>query len=312
MGETIQFLLRYGYIVLFGAVLAEQIGLPIPSIPVMLAMGALAGADKFSLHASFWLILLASLIGDAVWYWLGRRRGQRVLRLLCRISLEPDSCVRITRGWFDRLGALTLVIAKFVPGLSTAAPPMAGVVRMPVWRFVAADSAGSLLYGGAFLICGYLFSNQLEGMAGAALRLGSSLMAILAVLLVLYILWKYDQRRRFIKSLEVARITPEELKAMLDRGEDVAVVDVRSAAELAETGMLRGAIWLNIKSIEDRGAEIPRDRDVILYCSCPNEATAAKAALLLRERGIRRVRPLLGGYDAWRARGYPLEPFTPQ
>lgn len=312
MAETIQFLLRYGYIVLFGTVLAEQIGLPIPSIPVMLAMGALAGGGKFSLHASFWLILLGSLVGDAVWYWLGRRRGQKVLRLLCRIALEPDSCVRITRGWFDRLGPLTLVIAKFVPGLSTAAPPMAGVVRMSVGRFLLADSAGSLLYGGAFLICGYLFSNQLERMAGAALRLGSSLMAILALLLVLYVLWKYDQRRRFIKSLEVARITPEELKAMLDRGEDVAVVDVRSAAELAETGKLRGAIWLNIKSIEDRGTGIPRDRDVVLYCSCPNEATAAKAALLLRERGIRRVRPLLGGYDAWRARGYPLEPFTPQ
>ncbi len=312
MHETIEFLLRYGYSVLFGAVLAEQIGLPIPSVPVMLSMGALAGAGAFSLQVSLGLMLLASLIGDAVWYWLGRRRGQGVLRLLCKIALEPDSCVRMTRSWFDRLGASTLVIAKFVPGLSTAAPPMAGVVRMPVWRFVLADSAGSLLYGGAFLLLGYMFSNQLEDIAAAALHLGSWGMAVLAALLVGYIGWKFYQRRRFLKSLEVARIRPEEVKAMLDKGEDVVIVDVRSAAELRETGKLRGALWLNMKALEEARVQIPRDRDVILYCSCPNEATAAKAALLLRGRGITRVRPMEGGYDAWRDLGYPLEPFVLQ
>jgi membrane protein DedA with SNARE-associated domain/rhodanese-related sulfurtransferase len=307
MHQTVEFLLRYGYIVLFGTVLAEQIGLPIPAVPVILAAGALAGVGTFSLSLALTTVVVAAVASDLVWYQLGRTRGQAVLRVLCRISLEPDSCVRMTRDWFDKLGNFALVVAKFVPGLSTAAPPMAGVAKMPLSRFLVADIAGSLIWGAAFLACGFLFSRQIERVAEFALRMGSWLAVFLAGLLALYIAWKYYQRRRFLHSLRIARITPEDLKSKLDSGEEVLIVDVRSAAEVEETGKLPGAIWLDVKAIGEAHHRIARDREVVLYCACPNEAAAAKAALWLRAQGIKRVRPLEGGYDEWRKRGYPMD-----
>lgn len=307
MHRTVEFLLHYGYIVLFGTVLAEQIGLPIPSVPVILAMGALTAAGSFSFSTALVLVVVAAVVSDALWYQLGRVRGHAVLRVLCRISLEPDSCVRTTRDWFDRLGELALIIAKFVPGLSTAAPPMAGIAKMPVVRFIAADAAGSVLWGVAFLASGYIFSAELERVAESAFRMGAWLMGLLVLLLGLYIGWKYFQRRRFLRSLRIARITPDELKEKLDRGEEILILDVRSAAEVEETGKLRGALRFDLKSPEGNYPQVPREREVVLYCSCPNEASAAKAALLLREHGVQRVRPLEGGYDAWRLRGYPMD-----
>ncbi|MEO7143873.1 MAG: rhodanese-like domain-containing protein [Bryobacteraceae bacterium] len=306
-----EFLLRYGYIVLFGTVLAEQIGLPIPSAPVILAVGALAGVGKFSLWGALAVVLVAAVAGDATWYQLGRSRGAAVLRLLCRISLEPDSCVRTTRIRFEKLGSFALVIAKFVPGLSTAAPPMAGVTRMPLGNFLLADSAGSLVWGAAFLAAGYLFGEQLEHAAASAARWGGWFLAIASGLLALYIGWKYYRRRRFLHHLRGARVQPEAVKAMLDRSEPVFLIDVRSAAEVEETGKLRGAVWLDLQTLESAPPEIPRDRDVIVYCSCPNEASAARAVMLLRHRGITRVRPLQGGYEAWRDLGYPLDSAGP-
>ena len=268
MHDAIQFLERHGYAVLFAFVFVEQIGLPIPALPILLGMGALARTGRFSLSVALAVATGASLLSDLFWYELGRRRGHSVLHLLCRISLEPDSCVRRTEKMFSASGACALLLAKFVPGLSTMAPPLAGVVRMRLWRFLLCDGAGALLWAGSLMGVGYLFRSQLERIVAPALRLGGWLVALLVAGLVAYIAWKYIERRRFIRKLRIARITPQELMEKLEAGEDVVVVDLRHSIELEGNGVtLPGALHLLPEELDDRHHEIPRDRDVVLYCT---------------------------------------------
>jgi membrane protein DedA with SNARE-associated domain len=265
MHHPMVFLLRHGYPLLFAGVLAEQLGAPIPATPVLLGMGALIGTGHYSWAGALALAIAASMMADGVWYLIGRQKGTSVLKLLCRISLEPDSCVSSTRFWFKRLGAWALVIAKFVPGLSTVAPPMAGLSRMKWWKFLGADGLGGFLWAGAFLMLGHIFRTQLDDVAAYAARLGSSLFAIIGAVVGLWIGWKFYQRRRFIRSLRVARIQPEELK---DRLLEVAILDLRTADEMASDGAkIPGALWFDRKELETRNHEIPRDRDVVLYCT---------------------------------------------
>src|SRR5438552_6548004 len=196
MSETLEILSQYGYLVLFAFVLAEQIGLPIPAVPVLLGVGALTGAGRMSLALAFGAVLAASLPPDLVWYELGRRRGSRVLGLLCRISLEPDSCVRRTENLFMQRGRKALVIAKFVPGLSTVAPPLAGMVGIARWQFIGLDIAGAIVWGGAWMGLGYVFSDALELVAARAERLGKWGGLVVGVALARYVLIKFVQRRR--------------------------------------------------------------------------------------------------------------------
>jgi len=268
MNETLGFLLRHGYSVLFAWVLVEQLGLPVPSVPLLLAAGALAGRGRLSLSLVAGLPIVAALMSDALWYQLGRRRGVKVLQFLCRISLEPDSCVRRTENVFARHGARSLVVAKFVPGLNTAAPPLAGVFRMRLSRFLFFDALGVMVWVGAFVGLGYVFSDQLERVADHALRLGTGLLVLLLVALAGYIGWKYLHRRRFLRELRIARITPEELKRKLDAGEDVVVVDLRHSYDFeAEPGTIPGAYRMEASELDQMSEQIPRDRDVVLYCT---------------------------------------------
>jgi membrane protein DedA with SNARE-associated domain len=268
MHGIIPFLLRHGYWVLFVNVFTEQAGLPIPAIPVLLAMGALAGLGNFSLAAALGLAVCAALASDLMWFRLGRVRGTSILNLLCRVSLEPDSCVSNTKTLFRKLGAVALLFAKFVPGLSTAAAPMAGLTRMPVLKFLAADIIGAGAWAATYLAIGDLFRNQLEEAAEWAGRMGSWLVLVLAILLAGYVAWKYWQRRRFIRDLRVARVTPEELMKMIESGKDLAVVDLRRSLEVEhDNSKLPGAIWIDLDELEKRQEEIPREKDVILYCS---------------------------------------------
>ncbi|MGD0296576.1 MAG: VTT domain-containing protein [Bryobacteraceae bacterium] len=268
MHAVIPFLLRHGYWVLVANVFAESIGLPIPALPVLLGMGALAGLGNFSIWTSLALAVAASLSSDIIWFRLGRVRGGSILNLLCRMSLEPDSCVSNTKSLFGRLGARALLIAKFVPGLGATAAPLAGLTRMKPWKFLAADATGAVIWSATYLGVGYLFRNQLELAAEQAGRMGSFLVIIIGAALTSYICWKYYQRRRFIRDLRVARITPEELMKMITEGDAIAVVDLRHELEVeADKVKLPGAIWMTFEEIETRHEEIPRDRDVILYCS---------------------------------------------
>lgn len=268
MSEAIDFLLRHGYTVLFFFVLAEQIGLPLPSVPVLLAVGALAGAGQLSYPLALAVAVLASLLSDFIWYQLGRRRGASILNLLCRISLEPDSCVRRTEDVFARHGAGALLYAKFLPGLNTAAPPLAGLFRMRLGRFLAFDAVGALFWAGAFSGLGFLFSDQLERVAAYASRLGSWLGVLLVGGLAGYIAWKYFDRRRFLRRLRIARITPEELQRKLAAGEKMVVIDLRHALDFeAEAATLPGALHILPEQLDRRHHEVPRDRDIVLYCT---------------------------------------------
>ena len=293
-----------GLWVVFGLLFASGLGLPVPSAPVLLGAGVLAGSGRFSIAGVIGGAFVAHLATDFAWYVLGRWRGQSILSLLCRISLEPDTCVQRTGDLFARRQSTALVISKFVPGLRIVAAPLAGMLRMPVAGFATWDGLGTLLWVGTLAAIGYLFSEPVARAAAPAARLGSWL--VLAVLLAFagWLGWKSLRRRQFVRDLRVARITPEELHSQLEAGERVTVIDLRSP--LADT-KVRGALQMAPDELERRHGEIPRDRDVVLYCNCPNEATAASLALRLRQRGIIRVRPLLGGLDAWQERGYPVE-----
>jgi membrane protein DedA with SNARE-associated domain len=234
----------------------------------MLAMGALAGLGNFSFAAALGVALCASLTSDLMWFHLGRVRGHSILNLLCRISLEPDSCVSNIQTVFRKFGALALLFSKFVPGLNTAAAPMAGLTRMPLAKFLAADAGGAIAWSGSALAIGYLFRDQLEDAAEHAGRMGSWLVLVLMILLAAYIAWKYYQRQRFIRELRIDRVTPEELLTMIESGEDLAVVDLRRALEVEhDNTKLPGAIWIDLDELEEREQEIPREKDVILYCS---------------------------------------------
>ncbi len=293
-----------GLWVVVSLVFASGLGLPVPSAPVLLGAGVLAGSGRFSLGGVIAGAFLAHLATDLAWYGLGRWRGQRILALLCRISLEPDTCVQRTGDLFARRQSTALLISKFVPGLRIVAAPLAGMLRMPVSGFATWDGLGTLLWVGTLASLGYVFSEPVSRAAAPAARLGSWL--VLAVLLAFagWLGWKSLRRRQFVRDLRVARITPEELHSQLEAGERVTVIDLRSP--LADT-KVRGALQMAPDELERRSGEIPRDRDVVLYCNCPNEASAASMALRLRQRGIMRVRPLLGGLEAWQERGYPVE-----
>lgn len=308
MQQALEFLLRHIELVVFWTVLAEQIGVPIPAVPILLAAGAVAGDGQAHLPVLTGLSVAACLLGDMVWYELGRHRGRQALSLLCRISLEPDACVRRTENFFLAHGVRALILAKFVPGLSTLAPALAGLFKISLGRFFLLNGIGSLLWSFSFLLVGYVFSNQIGYVAELAMRFGEIAGVLLAGGLAAYVLYKYLHRQQLLRELRVARITPAELKQLMDDGHQSVVVDLRGNLDhVADPYTIPGALRISAEDLEQRHHDIPRDRDVILFCACPNEATAARMALMLKRKGIRRVRPLLGGIDGWRELAYPLE-----
>ena len=308
MNETLEFLVRHGTAVVFAAVFIEQMGIPLPAAPWLLAAGALAATGQLNWFVALSAATFGSILVDLIWFYSGRFCGQRVLGFLCRISLEPDSCVRWTQDVFTRYGMRGVIVAKFIPGLSTLAPPLAGSSGVRASRFFFFDGLGSLLYGGCFILLGVLFSRQLEQIIGALASLGNGALGVVIGLVALYIGYKYFQRRKLLNELRMARITVDELHRMLEAGENPIILDLRSHAALEQDpSLIRGAVHMTVDDVQIRHEEIPRDRDIILYCSCPNEVSSARVALLLRRKGILRVRPLLGGFDAWRERNFPTE-----
>jgi len=268
MNEMFQFLARHGYLVIVAWVAAEQGGIPVPALPMLLAAGALSAMGRMNPFAAVALAVFGSLLSDTSWYALGRLRGIKVLKLLCRISLEPDSCVRNTQGVFARYGARSLLVAKFVPGLGAAAAPLAGVVRMNVARFLLCDALGAAIWATAYLSTGYMFSNQLETAATQGGRLGATFLVLIAAGCAAFVGWKYLRRHRFLSELRQARITPEELRAKQEQGEDVLVVDLRHVLSMeADPELIPGARWIDPDSLDEQTKTFPRDREVILYCA---------------------------------------------
>ena len=268
MNQLFPFLTRYGYIVVFVWVLAAQMGLPLPAEPFLLVAGGMTGERLLNFPLTFLLAVIASLLADSIWFGMGRRKGASVLSLLCRISLNPDTCVRRTLGIFSRYGAKMLLVAKFIPGINVIAAPLAGIYSLPWLRFLLLDGLGVSLWAGFFVGLGYLFSDQIAEMAVYAMDLGTSLTKILVGALALYIGWKYIQKRRFLSQLRMARISPEELKKKLDAGEELMIIDVRHSLEFeAEPQTIPGALYLPFEKLQIEPFSIPPGREVVLYCT---------------------------------------------
>ncbi len=266
--EGLEFLVRHGYVVVFAVVLGEQLGLPLLGAPVLMAAGALAAAGRFSFPVALVLSIGACLVADFAWYQLGRRRGASVLTLLCKISLEPDSCVRRTEDVFVRHGARVLLVAKFVPGLNAVSPPLSGVSGMPLSRFLRYDTGGAFIWSALYMGVGYLFSAQLGMVAEALGRLGHGAAVVVGLALAAYIGGKYVQRRRFLRRLRMARMTPEELMTRMTAREPLLVVDLRSDVHIAGEGdRIPGALHVHPDELERLHREIARDREIVLYCS---------------------------------------------
>ena len=268
MRPILEFLLRHGYLVVAVWVFAEQAGLPLPSSPLLLAAGALCGTGHLNLAACLALAVFASVLSDTLWYQLGRRKGIKVLQWLCRISLEPDSCVRRTESLFEKQGARSLLVAKFIPGLSAVATPLAGIFHMRLRRFLLFDVFGALFWAGTFLGLGYLFADQIEDVAAEASQLGGWLFVLLASLLAGYIVRKFVARQKFLRDLRIGRITVDELKGKIDAGENLSIVDLRHSLDFeADPETIPGAVHIDSKELTEKDDLLPLDREIILYCT---------------------------------------------
>ena len=303
MDELTASLVEHGVPLVGLNVFLQQLGLPIPAVPTMIVAGAMAAGARLSGLGVFAISVAASVIADLLWYWAGRRYGYRVLKLLCRVSLSPDTCVRQTEGIFERYGFFSVVVSKFVPGFSTVAPPIAGALDMRFGAFVAAAFASAALWVGAAMGAGFVFSTQVEWLL-AWMRENAALAAMLiGALLAAYVLYKAWQRWRLARFVAASRITVDELASMLDQATPPHVVDVGSKLAHGHRPHIPGAMLLDLDEIDKRADEFPDDRDIVLYCACPNEESARRAAQILLSRGFKRARPLVGGIDAWIASG---------
>jgi membrane protein DedA with SNARE-associated domain/rhodanese-related sulfurtransferase len=298
---------QYGLLIVGANVLLDQIGLPIPAYPTLIVAGALSAAGNLALGPLFALSVLACVLPDCGWYLLGQIYGIRVLKTLCRISLEPDSCVSQTQTRFEQWGVNSLVIAKFVPGLAIIAPPLAGALRIGWPRFILLSTVGAGLWVGSGLIAGMLFQSQIDRLLAHLDRIGSVAGLVAAGLLAAYIAFKWWERTRFYKSLKMARINVEDLYGLMQSGAAPIIIDVRSpTARALEPRFIPGALHVPLENIGQHLGHLPRDRDIILYCTCPSEASAARVAKLLMKQGFKKVRPLHGGLDAWIGAGFAV------
>ena len=268
VADWVQWLERYSVVIVPALAIFEQVGIPLPAVPALLATGALAASGRVSIALVIGAIVVVTLPVDLVWYELGRRRGSRVLSGLCRLTLEPDVCVRRTENLFLRFGVRTLLVSKFLPGMTTVLPPLAGVFGVSRLQFALYDAAGSVLWAGVWMGLGFVFSDAIEQVILRVASLGRSAGLVVAAALILYILVKYLRRQLFLRRLRMAQIPPEELRRKIDAGEDVTVIDLRTALDVTATPYaIPGSRWIPAELLDDNLADIPRDRELVLYCS---------------------------------------------
>ena len=317
MPIALAFFVHYAYAILFLWVLVEQLGVPIPSIPVLLTAGTLSATHRISGSLALFAVLAACVLADSGWYAMGRRYGSAVLNLLCRISFEAETCVNKTEGYFHKRGAVTLLFAKFVPGLSTVAAPIAGQTGMPYPRFVLYDLAGSIIWASAYLIAGRFFGDVAKRSAPFFAMLGHFAVIIFVLMVLGFMFYRVWNQRKFLATVRELRLEPAELYQMIENADSQGnippfIVDLRHPLDyLPDPRVLPHTVRVSPSDLTAHQSMLPRDRDVILYCTCPSEETSAKVALQLHKFGINRVRPLRGGFEGWRDAGYPLVDYVP-
>ncbi len=298
--SKLQLLLQhYGVLIVFAAVLLEQIGLPVPAYPVLIVAGALAVGGGISWPLCLLVSLLACLISDYSWFSAGRHYGKRILTLLCKISLSPDYCVSQTEDNFRRYGPKALLVAKFIPGFNTIAAPMAGALGTSRVRFLSFSIAGALLWSATGVAIGAFFHASVDQVIDQLSTMGGMALLVLLALLALFVFYKFLERRRFRMGLQIERIGIDELMALIDQGHQPTLVDARSVTAQQLEPAIPGALMFNASAPEQFAIALDKDRHIVVYCSCPNDVTAAKVATQLRALGFHAARPLHGGLDAW-------------
>lgn len=311
MHFTVQFFLEYSYWILFGWVLAEQLGVPLPSTPIILTAGAFTATHHLGIGAIVLAVISACALADSIWFRLGSRFGSPVTRWICKFSLEAASCVRKTEDMLTRHGPVALLFSKFIPGLNTMAAPLAGQSKMKYRVFLMYDMAGSFLWAASLVLIGRFFGDVIRRNESILHWLNRSAIVLVILVAIGLLIGRLIRQQQFLHKIRTLRIEPTELKAMMDRGEDLYIIDLRHPLDiLPDPRVLPGAVCLPPNELISRNAEIPRDRDIVLYCTCPSEATSAKVALTMRRFGIERIRPLRGGFDGWKQQGYPLVEIT--
>jgi membrane protein DedA with SNARE-associated domain/rhodanese-related sulfurtransferase len=291
---------QHGPLLVFLNVLVEQLGAPVPAVPTLIVAGALSVEGRFAWHSVLILAVLASGIANFSWYLAGRRYGVRILGLVCRITISPDACVRRTEKVFARWGITSLLVARFVPGLSAVASPLAGAMALPAARFVLFDTVGTALWASAAFGVGALFHRQVDALIRALSETGGGAILIIGALLALYIAYRWIERQRLLRFVRTHRISVEELHALVEQGSPPVIVDVRaSRVRQDDPRRIPGALEGDLDEVQRLLADVPLDQEIVFYCNCPNEASAAYAARLLQRAGFKHARPLSGGLDAW-------------
>lgn len=293
----------YGLLAIVLCVFLDQGGLPVPAYPLLVVASALAWKQGESLWPIGLAASAAAVAADGLWFAGGRRLGTRLVRLVCRLSLSPDSCVVSTRDIYARWGIGSLVVAKFIPGFAAVATTLAGQTRTPLRTFLLFDGLGALLWSGVAIALGVAFSDAVEDLLGHLEQLGHWALPLIALAITLFVVMKWLRRRRFLRELRMARITPDELHALFQSGSQPLIVDVRAEQQRNETGWIPGARFVALSS----RPELPPHDQVVVYCDCPNELSAALLSREMARLGFRDVRPLAGGFEAWQAMGYPVE-----
>ena len=312
MGFLVELIREYGFGIVFLNVFVEQLGAPIPAYPVLVVTGALEGADWVRL---LWLVAVAvsaALIADLFWYQAGKAYGHRVLGRISRISLSPDACIRQTETVYGRWGARSLLVAKFVPGFASIASALAGVMGTPLRSFVLYDGLGALIWVGSAVYLGSLFSSTVEDLLGVLTALGQWGLLLLAVALGLFIVRKWWQRHRMVRSLRMPRMSVRELAGLHAQGMQPTVIDVRALPQYRQGHIPGAQSWeLRPRDGGESHAHLLPQHDhphgVVVYCDCPNEISAARLARQLQRAGFANVRPLVGGLKAWQAAGFDVE-----
>lgn len=297
---------QYGLWLVFAAVLIEQLGVPIPAYPVLIVTGAVSARGDYTVAAVIAVAVIACVIADLVWYYAGARLGRGVLRLMCRVSLSPDSCVRRTETIYEKWGAPSLMVAKFVPGFAAVATAMAGVVRTRIGSFVVFDAIGALLWASVGVLIGWQFRDAINDVLDTLNAAGRVGLIVIVLAFALFVVVKAWRRYAFRRQLRMARVSVDELNRMLAEGKPPLVVDVRTSNSRRD-GAIPGSTWVDMHALDSSLDELPIADEVIVYCACPNEASAALVAKRLMRQGFKRVRPLTGGIDAWVAAGYRVE-----
>ncbi len=307
MNHIISLLEQYGLAAVFLNIGLEQLGLPVPAYPVLILTGALSFNGQYSAGGLLLTAVLACLIADSIWYWAGHRYGSRVLKTLCRISLSPDSCVRQTESIFTRWGVRSLMLAKFIPGFASLATALAGRTGVPFGRFLFFDAIGATLYAGVGLAIGMVFHDAVADVLTIFEQMGRIGLMVLLAVFALFLAHKWWQRQRFYRQLRMARISPAELVKLTQGPQPTVILDVRTELSRAGGGIIPGALLWSDPDRKMATLDLPHDVAVVVYCACPNDASAAQVARRLMAAGFRNVRPLHGGIDAWQAAGLALE-----